>query len=609
LPALLGAGSTVVAVGVLRTLRRRRVRRGARLPLSTVPPPPPRSTRPVERELLAEADEAAVDALDVGLANLASGLRPRGGEPCPQPRLVQLTGERLEVLLDRAEPAVPPPWRPEASGLVWVLDEPGELPATPDAALPLPALVTVGVGESTMLIDLEAYGVVSLVGDPAACWGLARSMLTELSARTEGTVDVEVVGADLEAGVGELDGVRLVADWDGVDTGLIGGSARLLDAGRWPHTFAARASGRVFDGWAPAVWFTAHNDHPAYRAALEAIAARPGAGSAVVVVGEDPGCGLRVVLRPDGTFHIPELRLTGQTQLLTEGAVDQVAELFADADDLAVAQTFPFPAQPDGAVPTSGSPGLHTDVSDAVSGADPSGYSDPSFDVLVRVCGEIHVQGGKEPLPPRESAVVAYVALNGPVDIERVRDAVWGGIDISLKRVRNVVSVARRAVGDAIIIDGGRLLPGEGLMTDVELIRRRRAYAEHQADAAARVETLRGALEWVNWTWIELDRWISHVESLVGSVACTLAELRLELGDSDGACGAARRGLDATGQREELTLLLVQGYELAGDEPAARAALRSYERHMDELGAAEHSEALLRAMERYGQPRPGRAAG
>src|SRR5690606_17427393 len=100
------------------------------------------------------------------------------------------------------------------------------------------------------------------------CWAMARSMVTELAAKADGALGIELVGV-LEGRLENLDGVRRVGSWDEVDTGVIAGSARMLDAGRWPHTFAARASGRVFDGWAPAVWVTAPSDSGRYQDAIE----------------------------------------------------------------------------------------------------------------------------------------------------------------------------------------------------------------------------------------------------------------------------------------------------------------------------------------------------
>jgi hypothetical protein len=46
-------------------------------------------------------------------------------------------------------------------------------------------------------------------------------------------------------------------------------------------------------------------------------------------------------------------------------------------------------------------------------------------------------------------------------------------------------------------------------------------------------------------------------------------------------------------------VLLVRGYALAGDDPAAAAALRTYERYVEDLGGADHSEELLELLDRY----------
>jgi hypothetical protein len=646
---VLGAAGTVLAVALQRFLCRRRTRRSARLPVAVIPPPPPRSARAVADELLA-ADEDHVDRLDAALGHLCAGLNPRGGETCVQPKLVQANHDRIEVLLDRADPDPPRPWRPEASGRIWVLDAAvtAELNVH-EAATPLPALVTIGTGDADVMIDLEAFGVVSLAGDPDSCWAMARSMVAELAARAEGTIGIDVVGV-LEERLGEFDGVRVLASWDDVDTGVIDGSVRMLDAGRWPHTFAARASGRVFDGWAPAVWVTPACDNPGFRAAVEQVGTRPGAGSAIVVVAEDThatvGRGIRILLDADGSFHVPELGMSGRAQLLAQASATQALDLLDDADHTAVAQTFDFPPPEPHIVPAdrdrldvddnsevtvtidwtpdanldlpldpAPSPAAAT-IAPPASGTEDR-YEDSTWEVLVRVCGEIHVEGGKDTLPPRESSVATFVALHGQADVDQVRDAVWGGGEVTRKRVQNVVSNMRRALGDAIhYTSEGRLKANrDRLITDLELIRRRLAYARHQTDPRQRADTLRGALEWVtgkvctypstarrSWTWIDLDNWIPTVESTVGTVAHDLAALCLELDEPEGAVWAAQRGIEATGPREQLTVLLVRGYEMAGDAPAAAAALRSYERQMDELGGVEHSESLLELLDRFLPP-------
>jgi hypothetical protein len=621
----------MLAVALVRAWRRGRTARAAVLPMSVMPPPVPRPAHPVAKQLLVNNNEDTVDRIDAALANLAAGLRPRGGQPCVQPRAVQVNDDRIEVLMDRAEPDTSAPWRPEASGLVWVLDTADAADMTiPDDAPPLPALVTVGVGESHILLDLEAFGVVALTGDPDACRGLARSMVTELSARAEGTIAIDVIGDDLRATVDRLDGVRVIADWDTADTATIETSARLLDAGRWPHTFAARASGRVSDSWAPTIWLTRHSNHPRYDAALETITTRPGAGTAIVVAGHDPGCGLRVTLDSDGGFNIPDLGLTGEAQTLEAETVDHLVELLDDAQHMPVALTLDFPANGNGDAPPQTNPTSATVTTDAgpaaaastTRGGDADAYEDPDYKVVVRLCGEIRVEGGNARLPHRETAVTAYVALHGEVDLDQVRDAVWGGVAVSRKRVQNAVSAARRSLDGAVCaVEDGRVGPGPGLTTDLELIRRRLAYAAHQTDPQTKANTLRGALEWAtgrvctypaaasrSLTWIDLENWTPHAESMVGTVACDLTRLYLELGDPTATCWAAQRGIDATGPRDELTVLLVHGYELAGDEPAARAAIRSYERYSAELSIDEHSDDLRALLDRY-LPASRRAAG
>jgi hypothetical protein len=577
------------------------------------------------------ADEAAVDRLDAALASLATRLRPRSGQPCAQPRLVQVSPERIEVLMDRADPAAPSPWRPEASGLVWVLDaaDGADLSVPEEDPPPLPALVTIGAGESTLHVDLEAFGVVSLTGDPEACQGLARSMVTELSARADGTMALEIVGDPLETTADGLPGVSHVDGWDQVDPTRLRRLTDELDAGRWPHTFAARASGRRAHAWVPFVWLTTPTDHPHYHEAIDIVNGRPGASSAIVIVGADATPGLRIDLDADGGFSIPDFGLSGHAQTLDTGTIHQAVDLLADAEHVPVAQTFDFPAaspeqtrsdDPPAVSDTGGVPHAAA-AGTALVSDNGRGYHDPDFEVLVRVCGDIRVDGGKERLANLETAVTVYIALQGETTVDRIRDAIWNGTAVSHKRVRNVISNVRGTLGGGAIrwVDEGRVAAGDTLITDLELIRRRLAYAAHRTDPAHRAEILRGGLEWVTgrvctypatsgWAWVDLENWIPHVESSVGTLACDLAALALDLGDAEAACWAASRGIEATGQREHLAVLLASGYEQAGDTPAVRATLAGYLAHAAEYGIDEHSDDLRALLDRYPAADRGRAA-
>lgn len=639
---LLGVGGTVLTVALARAWHRRRARRAARLPVTAVAPPAPRGSRAVARELLT-ADDADADRLDAALANLAADLRPRSGQRCVQPRIVQVDADRIEVMLDQPEPAAPGPWRPEASGLIWVLDaaDGADLEPPDEDPHPLPALATIGTDTATLHMDLEAFGVVSLVGDPTACEALARSIVTELAGRADGTMAIEIVGASLADMADGLPGVRHVAGWDGVDTDLIGRLVDEVDAGRWPHTFAARASGRRAHAWVPFVWITAPEDHPHLQDAIDAVASRPGASSVIVVVGGEAGRGLRIELDDTGSYTIGEFGLAGRAQRVDGETVDRIVDLLDDAEQVPVAQTLDFPTssgdQPAATGDVSSSdtgdstpatlPGLGDNPAATASPAalvvgNGAGYRDPDFDVLVRVCGDIRIDGGTAALPNLETAVAVYLALQGETTVERVRDAVWNGTAVTRKRVRNVLSNVRNVLGDAIRwADEGRLALGDTMTTDLELIRRRLDYAARQSDPATRAAILHDGLDWVTgrvctypetaggWSWIDLDNWMPHVESLVGTLARDLAQLYLDLDDPESACWAASRGIEATGQREQLTVLLARGYEAAGDEPATRAALAAYLAYANEYGIDDHSDTLRTLLDRHPLPGRTRAAG
>jgi hypothetical protein len=274
-------------------------------------------------------DETAA-RVDAALVHLAGNLKPRNGGGIAQPRVVRSDAGRIDVLLSRPDPSPAAPWRSEASGMSWVLGADVALPPA-GAVLPLPSLVTIGTSAPDVMLDLddygvisstgsdifvnlEAYGVLALVGDGDACRSMARAIAGELAARPKRSIAVELVGSPLDDSAARLDGVDRHRSWDEVDTSTIATSAGLLDAGGWPHTWAARASGLVFDGWAATIWVAEPSPHPRYREALDAIASRPGAGSVLVVVGDDPGRGLRIHLDSKGGFRIPDLHLRGNVR-------------------------------------------------------------------------------------------------------------------------------------------------------------------------------------------------------------------------------------------------------------------------------------------------------
>ncbi|MGH9181874.1 MAG: hypothetical protein ACRDY5_09185, partial [Acidimicrobiales bacterium] len=403
----------------------------------------------------------------------------------------------------------PPGWRAEASGNAWALiGEPRD--TVPESPAPAPTLVSIGRPDAAteVYLDLEAEGVIAVTGDEDLVVDVVRSWALELATSPLAAgVSVVIVG-DRPARPPDTSRVRVVPTW----------AEAAGDVRAWVEQSAADAlCSKVLESQVAVV--------------------------IVIVSGEAEGA-TRVIVGADG-LSIPALGLTCEAQAVPDQVARRVEALIEDASRPDVQLSFlpePPPAPP---------------VAVGTAGDD---YRDPPFEVLVRLLGEIEVVGGARKLRPQQTAVVAYIALNGPVAANRVEDAVWSAPTASRrKRLANTISACRVALGSGhlpLADADGRYVTGPGLVTDLELFRRRVAYAPGQtAEAAA--ATLRGALELVtgpvftsrhaersSFVWVDVENWISTWELAVTDAAEDLTGRCLDLDDLDGAVWAARRGLD-----------------------------------------------------------------
>jgi hypothetical protein len=539
---LLGAAGTALAAGIATAVSRRRHARRRRLPRGAEEPAPPTALDGLRREVLLGADADRAALVQRALRDLAKSLAENGSEV--RPRLVQVGRHGIEVLLSQPAVPAPPGWRAEASGNTWVLA--GDPPPDDDGPAALPALVTIGRPEAgtELHLDLEAEGVVALHGDVEAAAALARSMVLELSTSPAAAgVSVLVLGERLHPPTG-ADRVRSVNTWSEVaakSERRLEQSADLVAANRWPTPVAGRARSTHSDDLAPLVVVAEDAGDDAFaRFCASVLDSR--AAVAVVVVGGGPEGATVLDVEPE-VLSIASLGLCCVPQSVSSEAADAVQELLDDAEHIPDQLSFlPAPAAP-----------LHT-VGDA--------YADPPHDVLVQLLGEIAVIGGSRRLTPQETAVVAFVALNGPVAADRIEDAVWsGGTSSRRKRLSNTLSECRAVLGSAALplARDGRYRTGSALACDVDLFERRLAYAAGQPEAAA-VVTLRGALEKVkgpvfsyrhadraSFAWVDIDNWLSRWELKVTNAAEDLAERLLALGDHD-EVGVGCRARPSRGQ-------------------------------------------------------------
>lgn len=582
--ALLGTASTLLAVGIASAVSRRRRRRQLQLPPRIAPPRPPQELDELRAEVAVSADLDQASRLHRAMRDVATALAESRSQA--RPRVVQVTAKHIEVLLSRPVPSAPPPWRAEASGSAWVLrGEPAD--DAEDGPAPAPALVSLGRpdGDAELYLDLEAEGVVALTGDSDVVSDLARSWILELatSPMSSGT-SVVVVGGNFQPPSG-LDRVRPVASWDEIAPELltwVDQSSALIAANHWPTPFAGRIRGRHTDDLAPLVVFVDGPHDGRFRTFCDTILERQVAVVLVTAGGEVEGA-TRVEISATGLM-IPSLGLSCLAQTVSPAAAEQVEVLLEDASRLPAQLTL----MPEPAAPPPVKVGTVRDE-----------YHDPPFEILVRLLGEICVVGGSRKLKPKQTAVVAYVALNAPVPSERIEDAVWVAVTASRrKRLANTISESRNALGAAHLpfATDGRYRVGPGVVTDLELFERRLAYAAGQDEEAA-VVTIRGAVELVegpvftyrnanraSYAWVDVDNWISTWELKVTDAAEDLAERCLALGDLDGAVWAARRGLNASQTHTRLTKLLIQAYFAKGD---AKAAARVFESHQAALEKLE----------------------
>jgi DNA-binding SARP family transcriptional activator len=255
-----------------------------------------------------------------------------------------------------------------------------------------------------------------------------------------------------------------------------------------------------------------------------------------------------------------------------------------------------------------------------ILGCSDGNYQDPSYEVLVRLLGEISVVGGTRTLKPKQTAVLAYIALYGPASSEAVEDAVWVAPTSSRrKRLANTVSECRTALGAVHlpINTDGRYRVGPGVVTDLDLFERRVAYAATQDDGSA-IGTLRGALELVegpvftyrsaeraSYVWVDVGNWHSTWELKVTDAAEDLAQRCLDRGDLDGAVWATQRGLHAAKTHPRLTKLLIQAYVAKGD---ANAAAQVFEAHQAALHELDLDEVDPELVEYYQSARAARGA-
>jgi DNA-binding SARP family transcriptional activator len=604
-----GVLSAAVAVGVTRAIRRRRRRRNFRSPATV--PVEKGGDEELHRRLVLDADEDLIGVVCRCLDNLAAQVA-EAGQVC-RPRVVQASGEHLDVLLDQATLPVAAGWQAEAEGSIWTAA--GEwwlpqLPALPDVGgslMAAPLLVTLGCPDEggQLYLDLETAAVVSLTGDVAAARGVARTMLVELAHSPFAAIAQVMAVGDLGSSrLGVLERLRVVEDWTGAAADVMAWatqSAEALAANGWPNAFVGRGDDPEHDALMPLVVVATE---PPDQDVVRAVQAAP-SSTALVVVG-DPLPGATVIECRREQLFLPQLGLTCRPQVLEPDDVEGLAELLEVAETSSGQMAF----------------GFWESTHQATNGGDVP-YQAPAYEVLVRVLGEITVEGAAAPLTRLQTALVAYLALHRSASVERINEAIWPTVasEAPRKRLSNAVNKCRDALGRRHLpaAEDNHYSVGPGVATDLDLFERRIAAAARMPPARA-AETLSGALDLVRgqifqypdrqerkdetnpYSWVSLENWISRTEPKIAAAGQRVAELYLELGEPARAVQEGERALQLVPHHSGLVEVLMQAHDAKGDRLAVH---RVYSEHAEALERLDLDEPAESTAALYQQLRSG----
>jgi DNA-binding SARP family transcriptional activator/nucleoid-associated protein YgaU len=614
-----GLSSVLLALGLARRVVRRRRRVANDHPGEMAQPTPP-ALRDLHQSAIAQADEDHAHHLQRIVSDLARSLASVGSER--RPRLIRRGSRSTEVVVDRPDANAPTGWRSSADGSIWSFDG-GPLADAVVGHCPAPLLVTVGQPEddAQLYLDLEADGLTALLGDVGTAKGVARSILTELAlSPLVDTLRVIAVG-DLAADAeGVFEHLTVAATWASIADDLVAWatqSSESLASQLSATTLAARSDDPDHDAFTPIAVIA---DSPPPEDLVATLRAASPSAVAIVTVGDFPGAVGRIHCELEAlTFDRINLACTPQVLLGDE--LSQMAELLAsacapmaesDADDWLLPEVGKGRADsdPDAASDIDGGTGDSAEDGEVIQGTPVADADEPpEYDILVRLLGEIRVEGGKD-LKPKATAVVAYLALHRSVTTDRLEEACWFGSDgvSHRKRLRDTMTECRDALGSQHLPANraGAYVAGPRVVTDIDLF-------NWHVDQASRLDTqdsakqFRSALDLVSgmpftytnaarasFGWVDFEHHATTWEYRVVQVAQAFTELCIDLGQPEAAIALLRRLVQVIPLNSNLVESLMRAHISADDCGGAGRVYDEHAKSLEQAGLGEPDERLER---------------
>ncbi len=556
-------GLTVLAsAGLLgEVARRRRRQQRLRQPGERISLPEGEAAR-VEQTLRSVQDPVSLGTLRVALASLATNCRTMGRD-LPRVLAILMSPDRLDVLTDDEGEAVEPfgvvgpgVWRLERSSLTGPSDASDQLD-------PCPVLVTVGVaGDSLVLLNLEAAGTLTVLGEDPLVEDVVRALALELATSPTAGGAVLVLPDALSelVEVSDISRVERAEPDDALrraDAHATTVAALIAESGV-SDLHEARSQGVAADAWTPVVFVTSHS-----------IDAVPWSGTAVITTGAEAGSGWTLTLEADGRGRLDPLGIDLDVQRLTAADYASVINILGSADGHSQQPRPQAVDEPALGATTSRS---SEDVQQVVLAALPcpsesllddrieslEAPAPPRVLVLGRVEIEGMMDGATSGRRARATEFVAYLALHSGGSAHEVDEAIWPGRRVTKQTRNSFVSRVRQWLGTTptgepylpLVGDHGDYRMSPTISCDwQDFLRLARDGLASDYDGAESLEQalvlVRGrpflGIDPTTYVWAEAD-----AQEMIGAivdVAHVLSTTRLEQGDARAAQDAAARGL------------------------------------------------------------------
>jgi hypothetical protein len=528
--------------------------------------------------------------------------------------MANLTESGLELRLAEPGPAAPQPWHTRPDGLAWWVartDVGAVAKRVVEAAVaPCPGLVTIGAvgpdAATRVLLDLEASGgVISVGGEDTMRRAVLAAMAVELLTNTwSDKMTVTLVGfaGDLSSlAPGRVHQTSSLEEvLPGLETELAERRRGLASAGL-DSVLGGRLGMVGGAGWPPHFIISAAPVSGQTAARLSRIIGGPSrVGIGYLIAGDVPGAAWKASVDDAGRLRLPALGLEVTAQRLPNDQYASVLELFEATRDLFGEPILPLTAE--------------AAALEAQLRVTPT--------VSVRLLGGLEITGAygelEEDRVDQAAEALTFLMLHRDGVHPRVltsalfpRGAANDIGDQVLHRLGTWLGVAPDGSPNLVTLPDGRLTVSQSVRSDWEMFKNMRALADldpRYQDARNRDQVLGQALGLVRgsllahrasgrYGWLAYESVEAEVPAVIADTAVELCELRLSLGDAEGAIDAVRSGMRGAPSDEELCRALLRATHATGDQTRLREAVASVEEQTravhGERGLHPKTEALV----------------